>query len=591
MSPTLAHLHENEPHPLQDGLLISTPEDIRAQVATWTVLVIIESPTPPQGISEKLTNFRHVLELLYHHRPPSNTTRMIWDQHITDMEDALTSSHSAPRVRRRRGLLNIVGEISSKLFGTATQSEVEECERHINSAMKLESQIVHTTNDLITVVNQTHSEVRRNMQHIRDMEHYMGKLYTETTRLGKIASGNNGRITELQDDARVDRILAALGSVQYLWQRQCDRYQRQRASLELGWLTEEILPLQDLVQILESSRELGHFGPRSEWYYEHIQIHPMWEDQNKLVFKAELPLVDETEYLRYRISSWPVPRNTSDYTLQIQVPSAVAIDTRHGGIFEPHTCIGNQPGICRAGPIYGAGRLLCARSILNGDSNHYQSCAVTVTRVDAPIGTVKEVTPTIFVLLSFGETYSVHCPKKPERANYLPLGIYTLRVAATCQVRGKEWLLSGTVRYNSTLKYVNPFLSVDTLNLPQLLPDELVRQQLERPEWKHLPAITDLTIQKLKLPPKVSHPGWNTGPDHPYHSGWITAGVSITFSVGVTIFILRKWGNTRWCKKTDTIPKSRDAETASELQSLGPTWVALTQPASPSPGGTAESSN
>ena len=166
-----------------------------------------------------------------------------------------------------------------------------------------------------------------------------------------------------------------------------------------------------------------------------------------------------------------------------------------------------------------------------------------------------------------------------------------MRVAATCQVRGKDWLLSGTVRYNSTLKYANPFLSVDTLNLPQLLPDELVRQQLERPEWKHLPSITDLTIQKLKLPPKVSHTGWNTGPDHPYHSGWITAGVSIAFSVGVTIFILRKWGNTRWCKKTDTIPKSRDAETASELQSLGPTWVALTQPASTSPGGTAESSN
>ena len=88
MSPTVAHLHENEPHPLQDGLLISTPEDIRAQVATWTVLVIIESPTAPRGISEKLTNFKHVLELLYQHRPPSNTTRMIWDQHIIDMEDA-----------------------------------------------------------------------------------------------------------------------------------------------------------------------------------------------------------------------------------------------------------------------------------------------------------------------------------------------------------------------------------------------------------------------------------------------------------------------------------------------------------------------
>ena len=540
MSPTVAHLHENEPHPLQDGLLISTPEDIRAQVATWTVLVIIESPTAPQGISEKLTNFKHVLELLYQHRPPSNTTRMIWDQHIIDMEDALTPSHSAPRVRRRRGLLNIVGEISSKLFGTATQGEVEECERHINAAMKLESQIVHTTNDLITVVNQTHSEVRRNMQHIRDMEHYMGKLYTETTRLGKVASGNNGRITKLQDDARVDRILAALGSVQYLWQRQCDRYQRQRASLELGWLTEEILPLENLVQILESSRKLGHFGPRSEWYYEHIQIHPMWEDRNKLVFKAELPLVDETEYLRYRISSWPVPRNTSDYTLKIQVPSAVAIDTRHGGIFEPHTCIGSQPGICRTGPVYGAGRLLCARSILNGDSNHYQSCAVTVTRLENQLGIVQEVTPTIFVLLSFGEMYSVHCPKRHEKANYLPLGIYTLCVAATCQVHGKDWLLSGTVQYNSTFKYLNPFLSVDNLNLPELLPDELVKQQLGRPEWKHLPALTDITIEKLKLPSEITQPEWNMGADHPYHFGWIIAGVSMAVSVGFAIIIWKK---------------------------------------------------
>ena len=66
---------------------------------------------------------------------------------------------------------------------------------------------------------------------------YIGKLYTGTTRLGKVASGNNEGITELQDDARGDLILAALGNVQYLWQRQCNRYQRQRASFELGYNT------------------------------------------------------------------------------------------------------------------------------------------------------------------------------------------------------------------------------------------------------------------------------------------------------------------------------------------------------------------
>ena len=150
-----------------------------------------------------------------------------------------------------------------------------------------------------------------------------------------------------------------------------------------------------------------------------------------------------------------------------------------------------------------------------------------------------------------------------------------MRVAATCQVHGKDWLLSGTVQYNSTLKHLNPLLSVDNLNLPELLPDKLVKQQLGRPEWKHLPALTAITSEKLKLPSEITQPEWNMGADHSYHIGWIIAGVSMAVSVGFAILIWKKLDITPRCEKVET--ESRDAETASEMQSLGPTWVAITQ--------------
>ena len=59
--------------------------------------------------------------------------------------------------------------------------------------------------------------------------------------------------------------------------------------------------------------------------------------------------------------------------------------------------------------------------------------------------------------------------------------------------------------------------------------------------------------------------------------------------VGFAILIWKKLDITPRCKKVER--ESRDAETASELQSLGPTWVAITQPASAPPDRTAGSSN
>ena len=76
-------------------------------------------------------------------------------------------------VRVRRGLFNIIGEISNKLVGTATEREVEESRVRIASVRKLNHRITHLVNQLVTVVNQTHNQVKQNYQHIREFEQYI----------------------------------------------------------------------------------------------------------------------------------------------------------------------------------------------------------------------------------------------------------------------------------------------------------------------------------------------------------------------------------------------------------------------------------
>ena len=136
--------------------------------------------------------------------------------------------------------------------------------------------------------------------------------------------------------------------------------------------------------------------------------------------------MDKIRYARYRIRSWPVPANGSDHTLNVQIPEDVAVDTQRGGIFEPHDCAGNEPAICRSGPIYGKGRLLCTLGILNGDDTQRASCLFTAARETSPAGYAEEVAPALYVISTYGEGYSLHCRGKSKNDTPLRFGLYLL---------------------------------------------------------------------------------------------------------------------------------------------------------------------
>ena len=173
-------LIDNVPHLLSDGLLITRASDIHVRRGTYTVLVVIDAPRREPHMEEHLNELRLVIEKLGIQQNHSCTTRNVWEQRIRDMEVTMTPpSQMLPNTRIKRGLFNFVGEIGSALFATATEHQVAQLKPHITKAQRTNRGIVHATNELISVVNQTRSEVRLNRQHLVAVEQFAKELYAE----------------------------------------------------------------------------------------------------------------------------------------------------------------------------------------------------------------------------------------------------------------------------------------------------------------------------------------------------------------------------------------------------------------------------
>ena len=172
-------------------------------------------------------------------------------------------------------------------------------------------------------------------------------------------------------------------------------------------------------------------------------------------------------------------------------------DTQRGGIFEPHDCAGNEPAICRSSPIYGRGRLLCPKDILNGDVTQRASCLFFAARETSPEGYAEEVSPAMYAISTYGEGYSIHCPGKPEIRQNMEIGIFILRVAADCQVQGRDWTLPGVAHLQAQMAITPAILTHLPLNISTLVLQELLQTHLEHPDWPALPQIENITLEKL----------------------------------------------------------------------------------------------
>ena len=313
---------------ITDGILVTGGKRTMGHIAVWRVLVTLDVPTEQVGLLDKLNAFQQVI---YAHNRISNLTKPIWAQRIHDIKSTMKATPIHQRMRR--GLVNVVGLLSNRLFGTAREAQILETRSQIENIAKQNKRVVNVVKELITIVNHSHDHSKIVNEHIQSLENYVSTVAFEIRKSDNITNKLRNRLKILRATLQSDRALALIETTYNLWLRQLDTYNRQRAALELGYLTEAILSVEDLTRIIQDARQHNLHTPNLNWYYSYIEIEPLWRDDNILVYRANVPLTDRHVYLRYRLQSWPIPGNTTEFRTQLQVPNDIAFHTETGGFF------------------------------------------------------------------------------------------------------------------------------------------------------------------------------------------------------------------------------------------------------------------
>ena len=159
----------------------------------------------------------------------ANDTIDDWKTRIAEIEETMT--RPTPQVHRnRRGLLNVFGDLSKTLFGTATDADVQAVKRQLRN-----HQIVHTVSELLIIVNHTHVQLISNRWHINSLHKYSEQMANVIRTADAFMNKMENCVDFLLAKVRLEQTLRALENAHEHWPRQVLRFERQHASLELGF--------------------------------------------------------------------------------------------------------------------------------------------------------------------------------------------------------------------------------------------------------------------------------------------------------------------------------------------------------------------
>ena len=558
--------------PLHDGLLLTKADQLRVQTAEWTILVVIDNPVVDPELLRSLTSVIDRVKWAMEKGVITKYQHNSWLGRLGFLKSYLETHQvsQTPHNRRiKRGWFDIVGRIGSTLFGLATSDSIEECRKAISEARGNQHAIVHQVNKLTTVLNRTQQVAAWNQKQISQVTNFISeKLIPKLNMALTQANYTARRILRVERAFYFERVVSTLEHITGSCIQSLQRYARQKASLEMGRLTEDIMSPAQLHKVLRLATTASTYPiDPIQWYYEHSHVYPVW-GQETLIYRVKLPLVDGRSYNRYNLASWPVPYEKEGYSIQIKVEQRdVGISTVNGDIFHPVGCLGWKPMVCRSGPLFDTNRWSCPRTLIAGDRKRSHNCQVVLTQ-QSNLTQVTEISFGEYVVVTWGETLETHCQGKPSSRQKVHAGAYLVTVPSGCVVVGKGVTLTGIIeRIGHVSVGALRVLTTSILNITDIIPEEQALSLLSQPHFdKQTPTLlTDLT--PLSLPP----PSFSWA----QHGSKLSVGLLLTLIILIALLVVV--GYVAWRKrelviswlhsrmKTNTEPALTSPEQSSQV--------------------------
>jgi hypothetical protein len=318
---------------LPDGIAISGGQQLRQITATWNIYVTLQPPPFPTQLSDQLHGLQQQLDSLLAFDDVHDDI-----QALTVRKRRLLALIDTQHERVKRGLIDIGGTILHGLFGVATNDQLKRFELALESVSASSNDIRHTQMALATIVNQTTTNVKELAVHQNHILNQQAAFTIAVQQLATASSNQSKRIRRIEVLTDLDRFMDVIEVAVKQHVAQVQLYHKQRAEMEAGRLTRDLLPqhhLEDILAQASASHDVIH---TVEWYYQYLLILPIWQATGSLVYTVEIPLIAPHPYLLYTITSLLVPLANNSYTAIVHLQDAYTLDTISGNSFISSHC-------------------------------------------------------------------------------------------------------------------------------------------------------------------------------------------------------------------------------------------------------------
>ena len=532
---------------LPDGLLVTGKQFIKAISTEYTLLVLIAEPEYPLSLRRNIVRLKTSIRRAVDDKTIGTPDSVAWLRRIKKLrkqDRAARDVHTQDR--SKRGILNIVGEISHTLFGTATDKSVEELKKLVSTTQVRQNQVIHRLNGVLSVINHTYDGIEENRNRLNELTDFVNETVEAVNGLAKGIETSEVKWSQLTAVVNIERSLQLMEQCHHEYLHLSHKYVLQRTSLEAGRLNDFLLTPKQLKDVLaqETKQDIVPIQPL-QWYYEYATVEPLW-DTDTLMYRVRLPLVESTDYLLYQFHSWPVPFNESGYSAQIEVQSVMGLDTESGYIFKPSRCYGQKPQVCRLGVKTHHRHMKCERAIITGGSNK-DDCIAKI-KLENKFSKLTEITPGEFILVTWGEYVQKRCPGSEPARQKLQAGVYTIKMIDQCVYAGEDWQVTPLKEFKGRLSVLTLKIDVPEINLVEKVNHSRTIKKLENFGKSTLDPIVRVTLKPL---PEESDLGINSfSSDKIYeYLPVFNCIVLMSMVTGILIIIIRRMRKARGTKQ------------------------------------------
>ena len=362
--------------------------------------------------------------------------------------------HINTTARRRRGLVDAGGWLLNKVFGTATQQQIDDIKQQLTRASQRQASVVHNTERLITIVNQTRLEATATRAQLDRLGAAHGQFVEdELARWGTAMAVT--RYSLLQ------QMVENLCDLDEGFNREILAIDNLHTTIRQGRVTERICPVSLINTISQLAHTHGLVPLPMEWYYQNLAITPLLVQDGTITYQIEIPYVGNAIYERYTIKTYAVPINESGVTAKVIVRPDMAVHTTEAYWFVPQKCTGWRPQLCHTGALFKEPTFNCERGLLTGYAKDTSLCKIEQGYISTT--TIRDIGDGSYVVLTLGDEYTLSCRGEHQQRHKLEIGTYLVQLNEQCVMTGPAWRLMGEIH-----QFVNATAERTGMTIPEL---------------------------------------------------------------------------------------------------------------------------